>query len=229
MGKAWILEWVCLGRIFLAGVCGGILGYERQSKKKRAGLRTHVIVAISSALMVVLSKYGFQDVLGESVKVDPSRVAAAVVTAIGFLGSGMIIFRHNNVSGLTTSAGIWATVGVGLAVGAGMYVVGVCTALMVLMVEMFLGRKTILPRKKKADKKNIMIEYRHEPKSGLLEEIRESLLAEGWRICSIRTKKGDGGMVKVQVLVKVEVGWDSAGFVEQMIARDQVLQVREWV
>ena len=201
-----LLEAELMLRVTLACILGWLIGNERKNRNKSAGTRTHAIVALGAALAMVVSKYGFQDVLGESVKVDPSRVAAAVVTAIGFLGSGMIIFRHNNVSGLTTSAGIWATVGVGLAVGAGMYVVGVCTALMVLMVEMFLGRKTILPRKKKADKKNIMIEYRHEPKSGLLEEIRESLLAEGWRICSIRTKKGDGGMVKVQVLVKVEVG-----------------------
>lgn len=229
MGKGWMLEWMCLGRILLAGACGGMLGYERQSKKKRAGLRTHVIVAISSALMVILSKYGFQDVLGESVRVDPSRVAAAVVTAIGFLGSGMIIFRNNNVSGLTTSAGIWATVGVGLAIGAGMYVVGIFTAFMVLLVEMFLGRKTILPRKKKADKKKIMIEYRHIYRSGLLEELREDLLAEGWKISSVTTKRGEEGVIKVQVLVKADADWDSTGFVEQTIARDQVLQVREWI
>ena len=77
---------------------------------KAAGSKTHVIVAVSSALMIIISKYGFYDVLGEYIKLDPSRVAAGVVTAIGFIGSGVILFKNNRVSGLTTSAGIWATV-----------------------------------------------------------------------------------------------------------------------
>ena len=77
-----IMEGIYLGRILLAGVCGGIIGYERQNRRKTAGLRTHVIVAVSSALMVLLSKYGFQDVVGEYVRVDPSRVASGAVTAL---------------------------------------------------------------------------------------------------------------------------------------------------
>ncbi len=91
------LEWIV--RILLAGACGGMIGYERESRKKSAGLRTHVIVAVSSALMTVLSKYGFQDVVGEFVRVDPARIAAGTVAAIGFLGSGIIFSRDKNVSG----------------------------------------------------------------------------------------------------------------------------------
>lgn len=86
---------------------------------KPAGVRTHTVVGVASALMVMISKYGFTDVVSEYVRVDPSRVAAGVVTAISFLGSGIIIARNKSVSGITTSAGIWATVGVGLAVGSG--------------------------------------------------------------------------------------------------------------
>ena len=127
-------------RIILAGVCGGAIGYERESRKKTAGLRTHVIVAVSAALMIVLSKYGFNDVLGQYVRVDPSRIAAGTVTAIGFLGSGIIFSRNKNVSGVTTSAGIWATLGVGMAVGAGMYVIGIATTVIVVLVEIFIGR-----------------------------------------------------------------------------------------
>ncbi len=223
------MELICLGRIVLAGFCGGILGYERQRKKKKAGMRTHVIVAISSALMVVLSKYGFQDVLGENVRVDPSRIAAAVVTAIGFLGSGMIIFRNNNVRGLTTSAGIWATVGVGMAMGAGMYMVGFFTAVMILFVEMFLGRKSILPRKKKTASRKMMIEYRLMQGSNFLAEIEKEAAREGGEIISIRTKRGEDGQVKVRVLVKEGENWDGQGFVERMISWEQVLQVKEWL
>ena len=100
-------------RLVAAALCGGLIGCERQSKKKTAGTRTHVIIAVASAMMMIISKYGFGDVLNEYVKLDPSRVAAGVVTAIGFIGSGIIIFRNNSVNGITTSAGIWATVGVG--------------------------------------------------------------------------------------------------------------------
>lgn len=133
------LEWMV--RILLAGLCGGIIGYERESRKKTAGLRTHVIVAVSAALLIVLSKYGFQDVVGPFVRVDPSRIASGTVAAIGFLGSGIIFSRNKNVSGVTTSAGIWATLGVGMAVGAGMYIIGICTTVIVVLVEIFLGRQ----------------------------------------------------------------------------------------
>ena len=129
-----------LTRIVLAGICGGAIGYERESRKKTAGLRTHVIVALSAALMIVLSKYGFNDVLGQYVRLDPSRIAAGTVTAIGFLGSGIIFSRNKSVSGVTTSAGIWATLGVGMAVGAGMYVIGIATTVIVVLVEIFIGR-----------------------------------------------------------------------------------------
>ena len=82
-------------RLVAAALCGGLIGCERQSKKKTAGTRTHVIIAVASAMMMIISKYGFGDVLNEYVKLDPSRVAAGVVTAIGFIGSGIIIFRNS--------------------------------------------------------------------------------------------------------------------------------------
>ena len=85
------LEWIV--RILLAGACGGMIGYERESRKKSAGLRTHVIVAVSSALMTVLSKYGFQDVVGEFVRVDPARIAAGTVAA---LPSKEDLYHYNN-------------------------------------------------------------------------------------------------------------------------------------
>lgn len=129
-----------LFRIMIAGGCGAAIGAEREWKHKTAGLRTHVIVAVSSALMIILSKYGFQDVLSPYVRLDPSRIAAGAVTAIGFLGSGVIFSRNRSVSGITTSAGIWATVGVGMSIGAGMYQIGIATTGIIILVEIFLGR-----------------------------------------------------------------------------------------
>ena len=120
-----IQELEYLLRIVLAAVCGGAIGFERERRSKSAGIRTHIIVALSAALMMVVSKYGFFDVIGlGGISLDASRVAAGVVTAIGFLGVGVIFTHGRTVSGVTTAAGLWATVGVGIAVGAGLYVTG---------------------------------------------------------------------------------------------------------
>ena len=100
-----------LVRIFVAACLGLLIGSERKNRNKSAGIRTHVIVALGAALIMVVSKYGFMDVE----KADAARVAAQVVSGIGFLGAGVIFVRNNLVNGLTTAAGIWATAGVGLA------------------------------------------------------------------------------------------------------------------
>ena len=194
------LEW--MARILLAGVCGSAIGYERESRNKTAGLRTHVLVAVSSALMIVLSKYGFQDVLGQYVRLDPSRIAAGTVAAIGFLGSGVIFARNKSVSGVTTSAGIWATLGVGMAIGAGMYVIGIATTLLIVLVETFLGRSGKLSHIMKAVHQ-IEIEYANSERSEeLVGRIRGEL--EEKQHCKILRfqMKRRGDTVHLELLVK---------------------------
>lgn len=139
-------------RIVLAAVCGGTIGFEREHRFKSAGIRTHLIVALSAALMTVISKYGFFDVAGNSsgITVDASRVTAGVVTAIGFLGAGVIFFRKDTVSGVTTAAGLWATVGVGIAIGAGLYVTGGISTVLIIIVQVLLHRRTPLIKAQKA-------------------------------------------------------------------------------
>lgn len=123
-------------RICGALLCGAALGYERKRQMKTAGVATHAMVAATSALMMIVSKYGFFDVLYQSsVKVDPSRIASSVVTAISFLGAGVIFNRKINVSGLTTSAGLWMTVGIGISIGAGMYWIGGISTIIVLIFQ----------------------------------------------------------------------------------------------
>ena len=116
--------------------------------------------------MMIISKYGFNDVLGEYVRLDPSRVAAGIVTAVGFIGSGIIFFRNNNVSGITTSAGIWATVGVGMAMGCGMYVLGVVSTVIVMVSEVFLGRRRYFSRKA-GEERELEIEYKDSDEDSL--------------------------------------------------------------
>ena len=131
-----IQELEYLLRIILAAVCGGAIGFERERRSKSAGIRTHIIVALSAALMMVVSKYGFFDVIGlGGISLDASRVAAGVVTAIGFLGVGVIF---------TTAAGLWATVGVGIAVGAGLYVTGGVATVLIVLFQVILHRSSPL-------------------------------------------------------------------------------------
>lgn len=128
-------------RVLVAGLCGLMIGYERESRMKMAGIRTHTIIAMAASLMVVISKYGFFDVIGrDSVSVDASRVAASVVTGIGFLGAGIILNRKTSISGVTTSAGIWATLGIGMAIGAGMWALGIGTTIMLLVIQYLFHR-----------------------------------------------------------------------------------------
>ena len=121
-------------RLLVAGILGAIIGLDREYRAKEAGYRTHFLVSLGSALIMIVSQYGFQEIIKEdSVTLDPSRVAAQVVSGIGFIGAGTIIFQKQIVRGLTTAAGIWATAGIGLAVGAGMYVIGIAAMVLTLI------------------------------------------------------------------------------------------------
>ena len=121
-------------RLLVAGILGAIIGLDREYRAKEAGYRTHFLVSLGSALIMIVSQYGFQEIIKESsVTLDPSRVAAQVVSGIGFIGAGTIIFQKQIVRGLTTAAGIWATAGIGLAVGAGMYTIGIAAMVLTLI------------------------------------------------------------------------------------------------
>ena len=124
------IDWDLILRLFLGGMMGGLIGLEREFRAKEAGLRTHFIVALGSALFMIISQYAF------SGRFDAARVAAQVVSGIGFIGAGVIIFQKNVVRGVTTAAGLWVAAAIGLACGAGMYVVaGAATLMTALCLE----------------------------------------------------------------------------------------------
>src|SRR3954469_24423081 len=112
--------WIQVGELALSFVLSAAIGLEREVRQKSAGLRTHTLVGLAAALMMLVSKYGFADVMGEGVSLDPSRVAAQIVSGIGFLGAGLIFVRRDAVRGLTTAAVVWLTAAVGMAAGAGL-------------------------------------------------------------------------------------------------------------
>ena len=132
------MEWDFLTRLCVAGLCGTVIGLDREYRVKDAGFRTHFLVALGSALMMIVSQYGFEDFLAshDGLRLDPSRIAAQVVSGIGFIGAGTIILQKQFVRGLTTAAGLWATAGIGLAVGGGLYWLGIAaTALTLIGLE----------------------------------------------------------------------------------------------
>jgi len=128
-------------RMLLSAVCGVFIGFERSRRQKDAGIRTHMIVALGAALAMIVSKYGFFDLLQyEGLRADASRIASNVITGVGFLGAGVIFVRDVSIKGLTTAAGIWATASVGLAIGAGMYTVGIGATLVMILFQLFFHR-----------------------------------------------------------------------------------------
>lgn len=135
-----------MGKLFLrtvvATVCGMLIGWEREKRLKSAGLRTHMLVCMAAALMMIISKYGFLDIVYlSSVQVDVSRTAAGVVQAIGFLGAGVIFVKRDNIIGVTTAAGLWATVGIGLTIGCGFFALGIACTLLMLFIQYLMHKQ----------------------------------------------------------------------------------------
>lgn len=126
--------------LLLAFILSAIIGLERARRLKSAGLRTHALVGLGSALFTIVSAYGFHGLIGEGVGLDPSRIAAQIVSGVGFLGAGVIFVRGNTVTGLTTAATIWVTAAVGMACGAGLPIPAIMTTAIHLLVVRVFGR-----------------------------------------------------------------------------------------
>ena len=135
--------------IVLAAFLGFAIGFERKLRSKEAGIRTHTIVSIGSALFMVISKYAFSGA-------DTARVAAQIVAGIGFLGAGIIVYRQHEVHGLTTAAGVWATAGVGMACGGQKYVIAIGATILMVFSQWLLHRKCRIFQQKRYYSVNIV-------------------------------------------------------------------------
>lgn len=129
-------------RLLLSAALGALVGLERSKRRKEAGIRTHCIIACTSALFMIVSKYAFLDcvTLDGLRGADPARIAAQVVSGISFLGAGVIFKNGNSIRGLTTAAGMWGTAAVGMAIGAGMYWLGLMEAVVLVVIQLVLHR-----------------------------------------------------------------------------------------
>ena len=198
--QATLGQWELLVRLLVACVCGCVIGVERSFRQKEAGIRTHVILALGAALMMIVSKYGFFDLVAQSIDADGSRIASNIVTGISFLGAGVIFVRGGSIKGLTTAAGIWATAGIGMALGAGMYTIGIACTIGMIIIQLLLHR--FMPFSENMETNIITIKVT-EGSQGL-DQITEELTKAGIMITGIRFKKQDNGITKAELTVRTK-------------------------
>lgn len=185
-------------RLLLAALLGSLIGLERERLLWAAGLRTHMLVCVGSCLIMIVSAYGFNAVLGPHVILDPSRVAAQVVSGIGFLGAGSIILRNEVVKGLTTAASLWAVAALGLAVGSGLYFASIAATAIILII--LAGLKPIEERFRR---QRLAVQLHLEVQPGAM-SIGSLQAILGWRAARIKqlmVKSGESGQTETVTLV----------------------------
>lgn len=200
-----MMDWDLILRLTVACVLAAVVGYDREYRAKDAGLKTHFLVALGSALFMIISRYGF----GDSTQVDFSRVAAQVVSGIGFIGAGTIIFQKQIVRGLTTAASLWATSGIGMAAGAGLYAIAVAATLLTLI-----GLEAVGYLFKKFATRHIYISILVNDKQ-TAQSVYFDLKKVGYQILSYdmsRLDRAEG--YRVAIVVRSLVGNDEEGFIE---------------
>ena len=213
-------------RLSLAAVLGGMIGVERELREREAGLRTHLLVALGSALFTIVGAYGFHAFLdsGQSVvRADPTRIAAQIVTGIGFLGAGAIIRQGLSVRGLTTAATLWVVAAVGLAAGAGYYSAAVITTAVVLIAlwPLRIAAYRIL-RRFRADDGRLLVELpAGTPPGELIDEIERA----GARIAAIEVSQ-EGDRRRLQLDVALPRGVAAPRLVARIADVPNVVDVR---
>lgn len=213
-----------LARLVIAAALGCLIGFERERLLWAAGIRTHMLVCVGSCLIMIVSAYGFASVLSEShVVLDPSRIAAQVVSGIGFLGAGSILARGEIVKGLTTAASIWAVAAIGLAVGGGLYLAAIASTVIILLI--LAGMK---PLEEAYRSRNQTCLLKVEVDHGTLtpERLRETL---GLRISQVKrflveSRNAEGSDDLAVLLGKVS-SEDIAAFPEKLKELDGVREV----
>lgn len=186
-------------RMFLATFCGALVGLERSRRQKDAGIRTHAMVALGSALIMIVSKYGFYDIVGvPGIDFEASRIASNIVSGIGFLGAGVIFVKDVSVKGLTTAAGIWTVTGISMAIGAGQYTIGVVGTIMII-ISQFILHKFFFGLESTVNE--IVVVLTDTPNS--LEDFKKSLLSQQIKIENYKVKRNlDKEIITLDIIIK---------------------------
>lgn len=203
-------------RLIIAALCGFMIGRERRHRAKEAGIRTHCIVACAAALMMIVSKYAYFDLIsgsvfpGAEVRLDPSRVASTIVSGIGFLGAGMIFVHRQTVTGLTTAAGIWATAGIGMAIGAGMYSLGIAATILILIIHFILHRSRMLNKAFKTK----LYSFNDVSDINFKDEVEAFLKNEGIHIVDVYMSRKED-LYDIKFLIEVPGDYDEKKLITQ--------------
>ncbi len=208
-------------RLGAATFLGALVGLERERLERAAGFRTHAVVCLASALIMVVSIYGFPD----SQVLDPSRIAAQVVSGIGFLGAGVIIFRRNTVRGLTTAASLWSVAGVGLAAGTGLYIPAAAGTVFILLIQA--GMRPIESRffGHEAERQRLLIET--SDTSALLAEIPAISARHGMRVQTMQFERTERESDVVELTIRLNKRDDRYAVVSDLQRLDSVERVHD--
>lgn len=200
--------WDFVWRLVLAALFGTIIGLDREYREKEAGFRTHFLVSLGSALMMIVSQYGFSEILThDGVSLDPSRIAAQVVSGIGFIGAGTIIFNHQIVRGLTTAASLWATAGIGLTAGAGMSWLALAATILTLVA--LEGLSLVF---RSLGSRRMVVVFSASDRTGVADTL-DRIRTDGYMVVSYEVVPqvvgGDGITYRVTMVVKAKPGRDN--------------------
>jgi putative Mg2+ transporter-C (MgtC) family protein len=207
-----------LARLAIAAVLGGMVGAERELSDQPAGLRTHILLTVGACLFTLISAYGFGP------NSDPSRLAAQIVTGVGFLGGGAILRHGLTIRGLTTAASIWATCALGVAVGVGSYVLAVGATVLVLGVLVGLRAIRNVLRNHAASREELTVLTDPDFQ---VEKLTELLHREGVSVRGLQREVGTDGSGRVLLVAKLPARYRAAQLVEEIAALDGVREV-EW-
>jgi putative Mg2+ transporter-C (MgtC) family protein len=215
--------WLQVGELGLALLLSAVIGLEREIRQKSAGLRTHTMVGVGAALFMLVSKYGFTDVLSIGrVILDPSRVAAQIVTGIGFIGAGLIFVRRDAVRGLTTAAAVWVTAAVGSAAGAGLpWLAAEATGAYLLISLGFIPLARRLPH---PGTRFAVLRVSYPDGHGMLRQVLKLTTDYGFAVDELETRSVDAGTpglygARIEPMVEVVLRVHGRGSVAELAAR----------
>jgi putative Mg2+ transporter-C (MgtC) family protein len=218
-------EWDLLLRLGLALALSSAIGVEREMRQKSAGMRTYTLVGVGAALFVLVSIYGFSDTLQRDTTVlDPSRVAAQIVSGIGFIGGGLIFVRRDAVRGLTTAAGVWLTAAVGMAAGAGLAILATAGTVAYLVVAYAYPELT--QRLPSSRRRPVGLDVTYVDGRGILRTVLASCTEMGFAVADLRTQPVEGDARAVAVQLELRGAGQVADLAAQLDAVDGVLAVR---
>jgi len=219
---SWAHQLTLLGVAF---ILSSIIGLERELRQKSAGLRTHTLVGVGAAVFVLVSKFGFSDVVSAgTVNLDPSRVAAQVVSGIGFIGAGVIFVKRAGVRGLTTAAAIWLTAAVGLAAGAGLVPLAIGATAAHLIVSY--AYSPLVRRLPPSRWRLTAVELSYRDREGVLRRVLYEATAMGYVIADLDVARSDADRAIVAVRFDVEGRRSVDNLVEGLQSLDGVVEVR---